>query len=155
METGKLNSGALLVRAALTAVFGAAGVIKIADPAGFVADLESYRMFPPALAVAIASYLPWLEVFAGVALWVPRVRGGARLILLGLTVGFLIVLGIAWARGIDIRCGCFGSTRAATGAVYVELVLRDLLIFGGLVFLTVSERRTTGERVRTGAAERG
>lgn len=132
----------LLVRAGLSAVFVAAGVAKIADPAGFVRDLESYRLFAPTAVLAVASYLPWLEAFAAIGLWVRRIQRGATLILLGLTIGFLIAIGSGWVRGLDLRCGCFGSDDAAVAASYAELIGRDALILAGLIFLAVVDRRT-------------
>jgi putative oxidoreductase len=49
---------------------------------------------------------------------------------------FLIAITIAWWRGIDIRCGCFGHTDATTS--YRDLIVRDLLLLAtgiALVFL--------------------
>jgi hypothetical protein len=46
---------------------------------------------------------------------------------------FIIAIAQAWARGLNIDCGCFGGggTVAAEDTRYLQEILRDL----GLVFL--------------------
>ena len=45
---------------------------------------------------------------------------------------------IAWARGLDIRCGCFGSGGSSE---YVELVVRDLALLGLGLWLARRQKR--------------
>lgn len=102
----------LAVRLAETAaggVFIYAGLLKALDPAQFAQDIALYRMVPAALVAPLALYLPSLEILAGGALALGRWRQGALLVLLTLSLAFLAAVGIAWARGLDISCGCFGG----------------------------------------------
>ncbi len=89
--------------------------------------IEGNQMLPAVLALALAFYLPYLEIAVGLGL----VSGVKALecawIVWGLMGVFLVALASAWARGLDIECGCFGSASAATGLW--EPVLRDLALW--------------------------
>jgi putative oxidoreductase len=58
--------------------------------------------------ILIATYLPWLEIFTGLALCLRRLYAGGIAIAGVLSLAFLGAIGSAWWRGLDITCGCFG-----------------------------------------------
>ena len=97
-------------------VFIFAAVMKLRDPNLFLMDIRSFDLLPDPYAAWLALFLPWLELFCGLAVLVgPLRQGGLLLLNLSLLV-FLAAIGIAWARGIDIKCGCFGASGAAFSA---------------------------------------
>lgn len=128
-----------LVRFFLHLLFGGvfvyAGYQKALDPALFVMDVRSFNVLPDPYAAWVAMGLPWLEILAGLAVITGIFRRGGLLVLNASLLVFLIAIGQAWYRGIDIQCGCFGSDHA-TGN-YVELIVRDLvlLVLGGYLVL--------------------
>ncbi len=107
-------------------VFVYAGTVKAWNPQAFLDDVRSFDMLPDPLAAWLAMGLPWLEIFAGLAVITGVMRGGGLLILNGALLSFLGGIGIAWYRGIDIRCGCFGASTATSN--YIELIIRDLVL---------------------------
>jgi putative oxidoreductase len=88
------------------------------------------------LSIRLAFYLPWLEIFCGLALIFGRLRVGAVTVLLALTVIFIAVSVAALLLGIDINCGCFGS--AGKGLSFTWHMLIDFAILGGLLALCFS-----------------
>ncbi len=115
----------ILLRAGLGGIFLYAGVLKVLDPQQFALDVKHYELTPwidhwvPGvtswtIAIVIAMYLPWLEIFAGLALLARRFYHGSLLIAAGLAFVFLAAIGSAWWRGLDITCGCFGGAENAT-----------------------------------------
>lgn len=135
---------AYLARAIVGIALIAAGTVKAIHPGTFVSDIWSYRLLPEDWAPWIAAFLPWLEIVAGAALVTNRQRDGARVIAALLLVVFLAALTQAWARELDIACGCFGGAAPvnAGGANYAWLITRDLLLLGCLVFDRWVRRRT-------------
>ena len=102
----------LLAQIGIAIVFLAAGLGKIGDTAAFAKQIGYFRLLPAGLENAMAITLPWVEVVAGLALLLRfRPRAGA-VITLGLMGLFVFVVGAALARGIDIECGCFGTSDA-------------------------------------------
>ena len=82
--------------------------IRLADPAGFAHDINNYRILPWTLSLALAFYLPWLEILCGLALIARFLYRGALSILSVLIVVFTLATIAAKVRGLDITCGCFG-----------------------------------------------
>ena len=116
----------LLLHFLFGGVFVYAGLLKVADPMSFLDDIRSFDLLGDPWAAWLAMGLPWLEIFAGLAVMSWFLRSGGLLILNGSLVVFLAAIGIAWWRGIDIRCGCFGHADATSS--YYDLILRDLLL---------------------------
>lgn len=124
----------IIVRLIVAGLFVYAGVIKVINPDTFLTDIESYRLVPYHLAWVVAFYLPPLEILCGLGLLWPKTRVSSTVILVGLMVVFVVAISVAWARGLDISCGCFGTSEGATN--YPWLIIRDLLIIAGLIFNT-------------------
>jgi hypothetical protein len=89
-------------------VFIYAGVIKAFDPVQFANDIDNYKIVPWFIAVRLAFYLPWLEIFCGLALVFRFLYRGGLSMLLVLVVIFIGATIAAKARDLDITCGCFG-----------------------------------------------
>lgn len=123
----------VLLRIVIGGVFIWAGAVKAWDPSAFADTIEGYRLIPHAWAVAVALYLPWLEIVCGVAMIVGRFKDGATLILATLLLIFLAALTSAWWRGLDINCGCFSGATQSTD--YVWPVSRDVLLLAALMIL--------------------
>lgn len=109
-------------------VFIYAGVIKLMSPELFLVDIESYRLVPYQVAVMVSLWLPPLEVICGLGMMIPKFRAESSSIIVLMTGAFIVALASAWARGLDISCGCFGKSEVAVN--YPLLIARDLLIIG-------------------------
>ena len=96
-----------------------------------------YHVTPMTLSILTAVYLPWLELLSGTALVFHRLQSGALAILTALTFFFLIALSSAWARGLDISCGCFGKEHNATN--FPLHVGGDLILLVALLILGYRE----------------
>ena len=127
--------GLLLACVLAAGLFIYAGVVKAISPAQFLADIEGYRLLPQILAIAVAFYLPWLEILCGLALLTRHFRRGALTALISLLIIFVVALVSAWLRGLDISCGCFGDS--VDHASYTWLILRDILILSLLIVIAV------------------
>ena len=89
----------------------AAAIPKIGDPPAFAQNLFAYHLLPAALLSPVALTLPWLELWTGVGLLLPRMRRSAALLALGVMLVFLGALGSNLARGNALDCGCFGAAK--------------------------------------------
>lgn len=123
---------------AVGALFIYAGEVKAVAPAQFADDIANYRLLPHAAAVALALYLPWLEMICGLALVFKKAFRGALCILASLCLVFLAALASAKARGLDISCGCFGH--AHPQPLGHELLL-DLALLAALLLILAFEFR--------------
>lgn len=100
----------LVSRLVLGVVFILAGLAKLGLPAAMAASITSYEMpLPSGLVNVMANVMPALEL--GVGVWLllglfTRYAAGVSGLLL---LVFTIAIGQAWARGLQINCGCFGG----------------------------------------------
>jgi uncharacterized membrane protein YphA (DoxX/SURF4 family) len=79
------------------------------DLSGFAADVLNYRVPPRALSNLVAITLPWIEVLAGALLALGIWARPSALVITCLMVVFLLAIGQAVVRGLNINCGCFGT----------------------------------------------
>ena len=122
-----------LVAILIGGLFIYAGVVKIIDPVEFARDIDNYKMLPWRLGVWLALYLPWLEIFCGLALITRVLYRGSVFILTALMSLFIIANIAAKARGLDVSCGCFGHASKYLNFSW-HLVL-DFLLLGGVLLL--------------------
>ena len=125
-------------------IFIYAGAIKVLDPVQFANDIDNYKILPWTISVGLAFYLPWLEMFCGLALILRRLYLGGLSILTGLVAVFLVATIAAKVRGLDITCGCFGH--ASQNWNFPTHLALDLAIFG--VLLALSFRVVSGNRLQ-------
>jgi uncharacterized membrane protein YphA (DoxX/SURF4 family) len=92
----------------LAGVFIYAGALKAIDPVQFASDIDNYKILPWPVSVALAFYLPWLEIFCALGLVLRFLYRGALSILSASIVVFTLATIAAKVRGLDITCGCFG-----------------------------------------------
>ena len=107
--------GATAARLLLAGVWAWAGLAKISDPDAAVRAVRAYQLLPEALVRPVAWGLPFAELALAVLLaagLATRLAAAASAVLLAL---FMVAIAAAWARGLQIDCGCFGGGGAATG----------------------------------------
>jgi putative oxidoreductase len=117
-------------------IFIYAGAIKAFDPVQFANDIDNYKILPWPVSVALAFYLPGLEIFCGVALVVRLLYRGALSILTALILVFTLATIAAKVRGLDITCGCFGH--ASQNWSFPAHLATNLAILTALVVLWIS-----------------
>src|SRR5256886_10166590 len=119
-------------------IFLYAGAIKALDPVQFASDIDNYKILPWPICIALAFYLPWLEISCGFALVVRSLYRGALSILTALILVFTLATIAAKVRGLDITCGCFGH--ASQNWSFPAHLATDLAILAALLALWVSNR---------------
>lgn len=131
-RTPLMRLGLLVLRLVVGGTFAYAGWVKANDPAQFIRDLWGFRLLPEDAAFWIAAYAPYLEIVAGLALITGLQRRGAHLLLAGMLGVFIAALVIAWSRGLDVSCGCFGRSSADGLPARVWPIVRDMLLLAAL-----------------------
>ena len=125
----------LVARLILGGVLFAAGYLKVGTPDKSQMAVRAYEMLPISVANFLGLVLPPIEIVIGALLIVGALTrvmaalGGFSMIV------FIIAIAQAWARGLNIDCGCFGGGGAVEPGEtkYFQEILRDL----GLAFLAV------------------
>lgn len=117
----------LIARLILGGVLFVAGYLKVSAPDKSQMAVRAYEMLPIPVANTLGLVLPFAEVAMGALLIlgsltrVMAALGGFTMVI------FIIAISQAWARGLNIDCGCFGGGGAVEPGQtkYLEEILRD------------------------------
>jgi uncharacterized membrane protein YphA (DoxX/SURF4 family) len=130
IPAGLPSTAARLVVGAVLLGFGAA---KVVDIDRTIRSVRAYRLLPEALVPTVGSALPVLEIALGVLLLLGLMTRPAAAVAALLSIAFVIGIASAWARGLQIECGCFGNGGATPHPVpgYIrELVINAVMLAG-------------------------
>src|SRR3954447_10449458 len=117
------------VRLGLATVWLIAGGAKVGDLAESGRAVAAFKVLPVDLARVVGAGLPFVELVLGLLL----VVGLAVRLVAGISAALLVVyiggIAAAWARGLQIDCGCFGGRgqlAAGQSPNYAPDIARDL-----------------------------
>jgi len=112
--------------------------LEAVSPVEFANGIDNFKLVPWPVSVALAFYLPWLEIFCSLGLMFRLLYRGALSLLIMLIVVFTLAITAAKVRGLDITCGCFGH--ASQHWSFPSHLATNLIILAGLLALTFSSR---------------
>ena len=119
--------------------------LSLASPAEFANGIDNFKLLPWPVSVALAFYLPWLEIFCALGLVFRFLYRGALTLLIMLMLVFTLAITAAKVRGLDITCGCFGH--ASQHWSFPSHLATNLAILVGLLVLFF--KATSRSRLRT------
>lgn len=116
-----------------------AGWLKIPDPDASVRAVRAYDLLPESIVTSVGYGLPVLEIAIGLLLILGIGTRIAAILSSILLVLFIIGIASAWARGLQINCGCFGDGGYSADAAekYPWEIARDVGLLAASVFLVV------------------
>ncbi|GAA1893573.1 DoxX family protein [Asanoa iriomotensis] len=132
-----------LARLGLAAVWLFAGGAKVGDLGGSGRAVNAYQVMPFEVAKVIGAALPFVEIALGVLLVVGLATRAAAAVSSLLLLVFIAGISSAWARGLSIDCGCFGSggqLAAGQSPSYAPEIARDIGFLVLAAFLLVWPR---------------
>jgi len=118
----------LLLRVGIGGILIWSALLKIRMPYEFLAAVFDYNLVGPWVSLAVAMVLPWGELVVGVCLLGGLFIDGSFLVSAVMSAIFVFVTASAWARGLNINCGCFGGS-SAHQIIGVTVVLRAIALF--------------------------
>ena len=86
-----------------------AGLSKFSDPAGNVRAVRAYRILPESVVPTVGHALPTIEILIGSLLVLGLFTRAMGIVSSLFFIAFIIGISSAWARGLEINCGCFGN----------------------------------------------
>jgi uncharacterized membrane protein YphA (DoxX/SURF4 family) len=125
---------ALVLRIVLGVVFVYAAWTKLRTPWElFAMEVDAYQLLPLKAVELVARTLPWFELAVGLLLvtgfWLRSAAVATALLL----AGFFALMVRAYAKGMEIPCGCFG----ANDIISWKTLLRDGSLLASAVALVV------------------
>ncbi|MFC2092814.1 MauE/DoxX family redox-associated membrane protein [Bacteroidota bacterium] len=132
----------IVFRLIVGGVFIYSSIGKLFSPDEFAKIIHNYDILPLFLVNILAIVLPYLQFIAGVLLILGVYKKGNSAIFISLIFVFLIALIQAYARNLDINCGCFSLDTISSKSDILTRIFQDvLLLIPVLVILIFSERK--------------
>jgi uncharacterized membrane protein YphA (DoxX/SURF4 family) len=124
-----------LVRIMLGIVFLISSYTKLKDPMGFAQAIENYKIFGAFLSRWGAIFIPVLEfilaIFLITGIWIKE----TFITTTALYIIFDVMIFQAYLRGLDISCGCFGTSHSPIDIwKFLENGIFTILTIAGLVY---------------------
>jgi putative oxidoreductase len=107
-------------------IFILSSVTKVGTPEKFGESIAAYRLIPEMFIPVLSMLIPWLQLICGVLLITDMYVQSSAMIISGLLVVYTVAIAQAWARGIEIPCGCFDLDIGLEDEVGGTSVMRDL-----------------------------
>lgn len=132
----------LAVRLALAGILGYAGYTKVIVPALSVESVAAYELFGDGLNQFIGYTLPLFEIALALLLLAGLATRATGIVSALLMLVFIAGIASAWARGLAIDCGCFGTGGPvdADETAYGLDIARDLGFMALGLFLAIWPR---------------
>ena len=135
----------IAVRIIIGVVFIYASVGKLFQAEAFAKAIKNYEMLPLSTINILAIILPYVEFFTGIFLVLGIYKKGSSALATLSLVMFLIALISAYARGLDINCGCFSLDSASSKSDILTRIFEDIFMLTGVVILYVFGERKKSE----------
>jgi len=122
----------IVIRVIIGAVFIYASVNKLFNPADFAKAILRYDMAPLFIINFMAITIPWIEFAIGIFLIFGIMKKPVSLMGALSLVLFIFALISAYARGLDISCGCFSLEETATKGDILQRIIEDFFMLAGI-----------------------
>ncbi len=142
----------ILLRLILGVIFIYASLGKLFRPEDFAKAILRYEFLPLYFVNIVAIIMPWVEFFTGILLILGIYKKASSVLASISLVVFLIALTSAFARGLDISCGCFSLEETSTKGDIIYRIAEDILmLIGAVIVYKFSDKKKTQETVSTEA----
>lgn len=121
-----------ILRIYVALVFILSGLDKINDLETFAISISNYKLIPITFINILAITIPWIELISGAFLLLGIFIKENSIIIFGLLTIFTSAIIVAVMRGLDIDCGCMGTSDGQRVGIF-KIIENTLLIFATLL----------------------
>jgi uncharacterized membrane protein YphA (DoxX/SURF4 family) len=142
--SNKYFQTALRIILGIIFIYASAG--KLFRPEEFAIAIAKYKFVPVYFDYIMAIILPWVEFFTGILLITGIFKKASSLLASISLIAFLIALTSAFARGLDISCGCFSLEETSSKGDIMYRIIEDIFMLAGAIVVYIfSEKKKTDE----------
>ena len=125
----------ITLRVLLGIIFIYSSVGKLFNQAEFAKAILRYDFLPIYFVNLLAIVLPWLEFVVGILLIIGIYKKASSFLAGASLVMFLIALISAFARGLDISCGCFSLEESSTKGDIIYRIIQDFFMLAAVIIM--------------------
>jgi putative oxidoreductase len=137
------------LRLIIGVIFIYASVNKLFNAEEFAKAIKNYDMLPLFIINFMAIIMPYVEFFTGILLITGIYKRGSSAIVVISLVVFLIALTSAYARGLDINCGCFSLETTSSKSDILFRIFEDVMMLIVSVLVFAFSGKNKDEKINT------
>ena len=118
----------LVLRLVVGGFFVFASIDKLMNQEEFAKAIYNYKFLPSVFINIFAIIIPYMELIAGSLLILGIYKRGSSFLISFLLIIFLISLGQAYARGLDINCACFSLESSGQKSDILLRIIEDIFL---------------------------
>lgn len=132
----------ILLRLIVGGFFLYASIDKVTNQEAFARAIYNYKFMPDFVINIMAIVIPFIELTAGIFLILGIFLRGSSFIILSLLIVFIIALSQAYARGLDISCGCFSLETVSEKSDILLRIVEDILLLAATIIIFIKSKIT-------------
>lgn len=130
----------LVLRLIVGGTFLYACLDKLLNQELFARAIFNYKFLPDVFINVFAIVIPYIELTASVFLILGIFKRGSSFVIIVLLIVFIISLTQAYARGLDISCGCFSLETVSEKSDILLRIIEDIfLVIGSFIIFIKSK----------------
>ena len=118
----------ILLRLIVGGFFVFASLDKLMNQEAFARAIYNYKFLPDIFINIFAIIIPYFELIAGLLLIAGIFKRGSSFLISFMLVIFIIALSQAYAKGLDINCGCFSLETVGQKSDILQRIGEDILL---------------------------
>lgn len=130
----------LALRLVVGGVFVFASFDKLMNQEAFAKAIYNYKFLPEIFINVFAIIIPYIELAAGVFLIFGIYKRGSSFLISFLLIIFLISLGQAYARGLDINCACFSLESSGQKSDILLRIIEDIFLLIASIIIYIKSK---------------
>lgn len=130
----------LILRLIVGGTFLYACLDKLLNQELFAKAIFNYKFLPDVFINIFAIVIPYIELTASVFLILGIFKRGSSFVIIVLLIVFIISLTQAYARGLDISCGCFSLETVSEKSDILLRIIEDIFLLIGSFIIFIKSK---------------
>ncbi len=130
----------IILRLIVGGFFVFASFDKLMNQEAFSRAIYNYKFLPDLFINIFAIIIPYIELIAGLLLIAGIFKRGSSFLISFMLVIFIIALSQAYAKGLDINCGCFSLETVGQKSDILLRIGEDILLLIASIIIYIKSK---------------
>ena len=130
----------ILLRLIVGGFFVFASLDKLMNQEAFARAIYNYKFLPDIFINIFAIIIPYIELITGLLLIAGIFKRGSSFLISFMLVIFIIALSQAYAKGLDINCGCFSLETVGQKDDILLRIVEDILLLIASIIIYIKSK---------------
>ena len=131
----------IILRLIVGGFFVFASLDKLMNQEAFARAIYNYKFLPDIFINIFAIIIPYIELITGLLLIAGIFKRGSSFLISFMLVIFIIALSQAYAKGLDINCGCFSLETVGQKDDILLRIVEDILLLIASILIYIKSKK--------------